>query len=306
METLNQFAKAKKPLNFMAFLEKLVAQFKPLQVYQYAQLGQQWQTESVFCNPQQKEEEIYYLLIVTEGSTRIENGIQDFANQHYTEGKVVVQAHGAEALKQNLAQSNYYFATVLNQGQLLYSNNGVLCLEEMTNLQPEKRLAQAKLHWKHRGKMANGFLLAADRALEEDHEAVCLFLLHQVIEQACIGLIWVFMGYKSDMHNLRRLLYVCACFSKKPMQHFMGTPENEIMLGVIMKSYSEARYRESFSLENRSAYNFLELVERFMELAEELCKEKFEAMEAALPVEVEKVEEEIGDIMIDEQLQKAQ
>lgn len=168
---------------------------------------------------------------------------------------------------------------MLNQGQLLYSANGVLCLEEVPTPQPEKRLAQAKLHWKHRSKMANGFLLSADRSLEEDHETVCLFLLHQVIEQACIGLIWVFMGYKSDMHNLRRLLYVCGCFSKKPMQHFMGTPENEVMLGIIMRSYSEARYRESFSLENRSAYNFLELVERFMELAEELCKEKLEELE---------------------------
>ncbi|MFN0256970.1 HEPN domain-containing protein [Pedobacter ureilyticus] len=293
MEILNHLNKAKKTVHFMVFLEKLVAQFKPLQVYQYAQLGQQRQTESVFCNSQQKEEAIYYLLIITEGSTRIENGIQDFANQHYEEGKVVVHAHGATALKQNIAQSNYYFATVLNQGQLLYSANGVLCLEEVTTPRPEKRLAQAKLHWKHRGKMAQGFLAAAERALEEDHETVCLFLLHQVIEQACIGLIWVFMGYKSDMHNLRRLLYVCACFSKKPMQHFMGMPENELMLSIIMRSYSEARYRESFSLENRSAYNFLELVERFMELAEELCKEKFEAMEAGLPVELEKVEEEV-------------
>lgn len=295
METLNHFSKAKKPAHFMAFLEKLVAQFKPLQVYQYAQLGQQWQVDSVFCNPKQKEEEIYYLLILTEGSTRIENGIQDFANQHYTAGKLVVHAHGAEALKQNIAQSNYYFATVLNEGHLLYSANGVLCLEDVPTPRPEKRLAQAKLHWKHRGKMAQGFLAAAERALEEDHEAVCLFLLHQVIEQACVGLIWVFMGYKSDMHNLRRLLYVCTCFSKKPIQHFMGTPENEIMLSIIMRSYSEARYRESFSLENRSAYNFLELVERFMELAEALCKEKFEAMEAELPVEVEKVEKEVAN-----------
>ncbi len=283
METVNHLSKVKKTAHFMVFLEKLIAQFKPLQVYQYAQLEQHWQTESVFCTTQQQEEEIYYLLIITEGSTRIENGIQDFANQHYAEGKVVVHAHGAPALKQNIAQSNYYFATVLNQGQLLYSANGVLCLEEVPTPRQEKRLAQAQLHWKHRGKMAQGFLAAAERALEEDHETVCLFLLHQVIEQACIGLIWVFMGYKSDMHNLRRLLYVCACFSKKPMQHFIGTSENEIMLGIIMRSYSEARYRESFSLENRSAYNFLELVERFMELAEELCKEKFEAMEGELP-----------------------
>lgn len=283
METLNQFGKAKKPAHFMAFLEKLVAQFKPLQVYQYAQLGQQRQVASSFCAAEQQEETIFYLLVITEGSTRIENGIQDFANQHYAEGKVVVQAHGAAALNQNISQSNYYFAKVLNQGQLLYSANGVLCLEEVPTPRPEKRLAQAKLHWKHRGKMANGFLLAASIALEKDHETVCLFLLHQVIEQACIGLIWVFMGYKSDMHNLRRLLYVCACFSKKPMQHFMGTLENEIMLGIIIRSYSEARYRESFSLENRSAYNFLDLVERFMDLAEELCKEKFEEMEAQLP-----------------------
>lgn len=294
METTT-LTKTNKPAHFNAFLEKLVAQFKPLQIYLYAELKKQELCNSIFCNVQAQEQDIYYLLIITEGSTRIENGIQGFAYQHYPESRVMIHAHGKETLKCNISQSNFYFTSVLNSGLLLYSADGKLNLEEVPEPKPERRLAQAQVHWKHRGKMAQGFLAAADRVLEEGHESVTLFLLHQVIEQACIGLIWVFMGYKSDMHNLRRLLYVCGCFSKKPMQHFMGTPENDALLSIIMKSYSEARYRESFSLADKSIYRFVELVESFMELAESMCNEKFDALENQLAEKVEKVSEKNYD-----------
>ena len=102
METTKQFGKVKTPPHFIAFLETLVAHFKPLQVYQYAQIAQQTKVNSSFSAMVVQEETIFYLLVITQGTTRIENGIQDFANQHYTDGKIVVQAHGVDALKQNM------------------------------------------------------------------------------------------------------------------------------------------------------------------------------------------------------------
>lgn len=287
MKNRNDLPEFKSPKGVNSLIELLVQQFKPLQIYQYAQLGEQTQVNSSFCVAAVEEETIFYLLIITQGGTRIENGIHEFVNQHYKEGRVVVQAHSADTLKQNLAQSNFFFTTVLNQGLLLYSANGTLVVAEVATAKPERRLLQAQLYWKHRGNMAKGFLAAAERALEEQHESVSMFLLHQVIEQTCIGLIWVFMGYKSDMHNLRRLLYSCGCFSKKPMLHFMGTTENDALLSIIMRSYSEARYRESYSLGNKSVYRFFELVESFMELAESMCAEKFIQMGIALPASQE-------------------
>ena len=288
METLNQFAKAKKPLHFMAFLEKLVAQFKPLQVYQYAQLGQQWQTESVFCNPQQKEEEIYYLLIVTEGSTRIENGIQDFANQHYPEGKVVVLAHGQATLKQSPRMCNDFFNAVQHRGLILYSADGILQSTAVETFNLQSHLDRAQSNWRHRYNMANGFLKAADTAFDNGFYNVCVFLLHQVVEQFCIGMIWVFMGYRSDMHNLRRLLYLCACFSKQPLKHFTATPENDSLLTLMMESYSCARYKNDYTVLDTHADKLYSLVYDFVQLSKELCKNKLMEFEAAVAVVKEK------------------
>ena len=167
METTNYLSSAKKPAHFMAFLEKLVAQFKPLQVYQYAQFAQQWQAASVFCAPQHKDEAVYYLLIITEGSTRIENGIQDFANQHYTEGKIVVLAHGQAIFKQSPRMCNDFFNAVQHRGLLIYSVDGILQSTAAETFNLQSHLDRAQSNWRHRYNMANGFLKASPRARDQ-------------------------------------------------------------------------------------------------------------------------------------------
>ncbi|WP_199119358.1 hypothetical protein [Pedobacter sp. ASV28] len=265
-----------------ALVALLVEKFSPLQVYQYAWATQREQLGSTFLGERRQEEEIFYLLLITEGTACIENEIQQYADSSYKGARAIVHAHAEATLRQNVANTNYYFCSVLNRGQLLYSANGLAGPNMVPMPRPERRLKMAKQHWKHRRAMAMGFLVAAERSIEEGHESVSVFLLYQVAEQVCIGLIWVFMGYKTDVRNLRRLLYVCGCFSKEPLRHFMGTAENEELLSLIIKGYVETRHQDGFMLECSLAYRFLALVEGFLELANGMCQKKFVEMRAAL------------------------
>lgn len=283
METINQPSNVQKAPHFITFLAQLVAQFKPLQVYQYAMFIQQVQVNSIFVEAQYKEQLVYYLFVITEDTASLAHEIQRFADQTYKEAKVVINAHGYEVLLQSLEARNKYFSTVLTYGELCYHREGVQCIKEVSVPNPKRWLGKAIVHWRKRNHMAQGFSEAAEHALAFNNERICLYLLYQATEQACMGLIWVFMGYQVDLRDIKCLLYICGCFSQETLQHFMGTVENQKLLDVMMKCFSQIGYENDFSLDGKSIYRFVELVQGFLELADGLCKERFKILESRLP-----------------------
>lgn len=268
-----------RPAHFNAILSQLINHFKPLKIYLYAELNKQELCNSVFATTGVAAEDIYYILVITQGSTRIENGIQEFINSHYKEAVMMVLAHGVETLEKNTAYCNPFFSAVFNNGLLLYSADGVLYNSERPTVNPQKRLAEAVSQWYHRCDMAAGFKRSIDQIMEDGFYNVAVFLMHQVVEQACIGMIWVFMGYKSDMHNLKRLLYICGCFSKRPMQHFLANDADAALLSLLMKSYSAARYKDDFKVAEQDGKKLQQLTEGFLAMAKQMCNKKFKEME---------------------------
>jgi len=273
-----------RPAHFNAILSQLIKHFKPLKIYLYAELNKQELCNSVFATTASVAQDIYYLLVITQGSTRIENGIQEFINSHYKEAVMMVLAHGVETLQKNTAYCNPFFSAVFNNGLLLYSADGIMYNSERPVVKPEKRLAEAMSQWCHRCEMAVGFKRSITQVMDDGYYNVAVFLMHQVVEQACIGMIWVFMGYKSDMHNLKRLLYICGCFSKRPMQHFLAHEADECLLGLLMKSYSAARYKDDFTVTEQDGKRLQQLTEGFLAMAKQMCDEKFREMEEAQQV----------------------
>ena len=260
--------------HFKVLIELLVAQFVPLQVYQFAQLEQSETLRSVFSTANEAQC-VYYLLVITAGSEAMENRMQHFVDETYTEGKVIVQAYAQEILHKDIQQCNGFLAAVFNKGQLYYSAARAIGLDGFRPPSPKKWLGRAIVHWRNQSHMADGFLKAAAQAIDSDHDQICLFLLNHAIAKACTGLIYVFMGHQPDCSNLERLLYICACFSKLPLQHFLGTPVNEALLQLMMKSCSRTGEPAGFSLKGVSAYRFLELVEGFLKMANTLSEAHF-------------------------------
>jgi HEPN domain-containing protein len=126
--------------------------------------------------------------------------------------------------------------------------------------------------------LADGFLMCAAECLAKKQFSISTFMLHQAVEQACICLIRVHIAYRSDFHNLSRLLRLCTCFSEKPFQLFLSTPEDERLFDVMAKSYSASRYQDDFAVSRQDAESLYQRVASFLLLAKAMCDEKIERL----------------------------
>jgi len=267
---------------FKTLIAQLVQAYAPLQIYQFAKLTKKEQANSVFSTAKLQKQRTYYLLMITEGNEAIESEVQDFADGAFTAAKVIVEVYAQATLLKRVKHRNGYFAAIINEGKLCYGAPGGAGVLTLLQPNPKNKLGRAIVHWRNRSQMADGFLLAAGKAIGQDQDRVGLFLLHQATEQACMGLIFVFMDHLPNLRNLDRLLYLCACFSPKPLDHFFGNKENEVLLKMMMKSVSGQGYQQDFSLDGRSIGQFMELVTNFLLLAKYLCKERFPLSQRAL------------------------
>jgi len=181
------------------------------------------------------------------------------------------------------ANSRFYIS-VLTYGKLLYSHDGLLNVDHISPFIPTKGAVKAQKHFDHRMLLADGFLMAAAECLEKKHYGICAFMLHQAVEQACIGLIRVYIAYRAEFHNLQRLLRLCNCFSDQPYKLLIGSPGDERLFDVLAKSYSAARYRDDFSVSRQDADSLYQRVVCFLALAKAMCTEKIKQLdqEAAL------------------------
>ena len=128
--------------------------------------------------------------------------------------------------------------------------------------------------------LAEGFLWGAGECLTNQDYKVSVFLLHQVTEQCCILLLRVHLSYRSEIHNLIRMLRLCNSFSEKPLQTFIsGSVEDERLFSLLMKSYSGSRYGNGFFVTPQDAQSLYQRVSTFVTLVKEMCGAKIEELE---------------------------
>lgn len=128
--------------------------------------------------------------------------------------------------------------------------------------------------------LAEGFLRGARECLDKQDYKVSTFLLHQVVEQCSILLLRVHLSYRSEIHNLIRMLRLCNSFSEKPLQTFIsGSTEDERLFNLLMKSYSGSRYGNGFTVTAQDAQSLYQRVSTFVTLVKEMCGVKIEELE---------------------------
>jgi HEPN domain-containing protein len=231
-------------------LQKLIDKYNPLQIYSFHRDEQSKKVEGCFGSVQDSGYCNYWLLMVTEGISRIESAVQDFANAHYEFGKVIILAHGKEGIDRSINDGYRFFSNVYSTGKLLYSRE--FYIHSLTPLELVSVAHQERLERRYAEGMsrARGFLNGAIECLATKEYNVCAFMLHQAVEQCCIALIGLHMDYRCDIHNLHRLLMLCRCFSDVPYGLFItGREEDRVVFEKLVKSYSSARYGMDFRIE---------------------------------------------------------
>lgn len=143
--------------NFLAFIKELVQKFKPEQIYSFGKNIDLKVNNGCFIENHNIENYYYFLLMVTESVTRIEHEVQDFANNKYPFGKITILAHGQETIAAAIKANNRFFITIYNDGQILYSRDGMVQPFQAISLIPTQGAVKAKKHYNHRFPLTTGF-----------------------------------------------------------------------------------------------------------------------------------------------------
>ena len=256
-------------------ITSLVAKFKTKYIFCFSCLNDAKTTTSCFAGDIHLSETHYFLLMITTEITRIEHEVQDYVNTIFEKGTITIVVHGMETVTNAIAQGSRFFASVCRDGMQLYSASGLRLNIEYPNLNPATTFTKAQKHFYHRFGMAWGFQESASTFHDNSMYNNCLFELHQSVEQACIAVIRVYMAYRSDMHNLGRLLNLCKCFSDGQIDLFpRRTEEDKRLFKILVKSYSDARYKDDYQVSDSDAEDLCTRVLEFCELIKRLCNEK--------------------------------
>lgn len=265
---------------FKTFVKSLVEKFQPLQLFCFAKTNLLSETNGCFRDQENTHHCNYCLLMVTETSVRIDHEVQEFTNVRYRKGNVSIICHGQESILEAIKANNRFFMTVYTSGKLLYSHDGMSHFDFTGKFIPTQSANKAQKHFNHRMPLAEGFLHGAGECLAKKDFNISAFMLHQVVEQCCILLIRVHLAYRSEVHNLLRMLRLCGSFSDKPIKTFLsGNREDERLFDLLMKSYSGSRYGTGFSVSGDDAQSLFDRTSFFVSLVKDMCRAKIEELE---------------------------
>ncbi|WP_316743021.1 HEPN domain-containing protein [Pedobacter antarcticus] len=270
----NTYAKEFKNLILL-----IAEKYQPYQIISFAEKTRLEQAESCFRNNESEQSFDCCLLIITQNTRRVVHDLQEFCNMHFEFGDITTICHGKQAIQEAVFSQNRFFTTVLKTGKVLYSVDGMAVADFILPDELPRNLEATEMQFEKRYALADAFLSGAEVCLNNGQYAICTFLLHQVVEQCCITMITLFMQYRSDIHHLHRLLKLCRCFSDDPYNHYLSSGgERKKLFEILTRSYSRARYSETFSVKKEDAIQLYKLGINFTTLTRKLCRKKIEAL----------------------------
>jgi HEPN domain-containing protein len=258
------------------FLSKLVEKYQPEKIISFGSLQDTTISSGCFMESSKVDTAHYFLLMVTSTDNRIASDVQDFATTHFSKGTITILVHGRSAVETAIRSSKLFFVTTYREGTVLYKADGLLLDDiEIPDTDPVTDLAEAEQIFRQRHLMALGFIKAANECLKNEYYNNAVFTLHQAVEQACIGMIWVYMGYRVDLHNLGRLLDLCKSFSPKPAAVFhRKTDRDKKLFDILRSSYSDTRYSSDFAVNAEDANTLFKRSHSLVMMSETLCQKK--------------------------------
>lgn len=223
----------------------------------------------------------YDLLVVgRQGDRRSDYELQDLIENRCREAaQVTVLVHDISYVNRRLAEGQYFFYSVIQDGVLLYDAH-------------QTPFAPAKLpDWKQvRGlagrdferwsQQARAFYRSAEFNYIHQEGRAAIFLLHQAAEQIYQAILLAFTGYKPTTHNLDKLRRYTNRFSLELAMVLPRDNEQEDELfRQLLAGYVDARYKEDFSITQEEVGILMERVGRLLAIAGRICGNHFVSLE---------------------------
>lgn len=204
--------------------------------------GEKKQSQTV-QNPFQKttsiEEEHTHFYLLVFANEYITNAVADISDiiKTKTEGRytVTLLIHKAISVQYYTSHKLHFFHKVLKEGYVVYEHHTVppnIAFDET----PKCNISYMRNHWNNRNKIAETFLGIENQLDDTNTEIIQEVMLHTVVEQTCLGLIDVFLGYRPDHFSLGYLFDLCEVFCSLTSDIFPRTTEEDKKLFALLKT----------------------------------------------------------------------
>lgn len=186
----------------------------------------------------QEEHTHFYLLVFTnENKTNAAADISDIIKTK-TEGRftVTLLLHKATSVRYLTPHKLYFFYEVLTKSQTVYEHINVppnIAFEEV----PKRKVEYIRSHWKNRCSVAKIYLESEAQIDGFDTELIQESMLNIAVEQICLGLIDVFLGYQPNHFSLAFLFDICEIFTSLTSDIFPRTTEEDKKLFDLLKMH---------------------------------------------------------------------
>lgn len=194
--------------------------------------------------------------------------------------EVTAVVQSLDAVHELIAKNSRFLTTIYHKAVLVYNaDNGTLITPPAAPLY-EATMSKIETTWNKCFSVAERFYKTACFCLDNGWNEKALFDLHQATQHTCMALLRIYTGYRSTTHNLSRLLALIENFSFVPSTIFpCSTEEETALFNLLNKAYSDARYKEDYSIPTETANLLKKRVHLLLLVAEKLYNKKMIAIQ---------------------------
>ena len=226
----------------------------------------------------------YDILVVTGQKKSVDNaGLWDQITKECNSLKqsthTRIIAHDIQGLNIKLAEGQYFYTDVKEEGCLLYdSGKFELATEHELTPKEQKRIAQDYYdHWFER---AGRFFEFYQIALKKLYNKEAAFNLHQAAETSYKTILLVFTNYNPNEHYLTMLGEMASEEDASLSDIFpLKTEEEQERFRKLDYAYIGARYDPEFRITKADLETLATHVKKLLELTEKICKAKIESFD---------------------------
>jgi HEPN domain-containing protein len=180
-----------------------------------------------------------------------------------------------DAVNELIAKYSRFLTTLYHKAVLVYSTGNNALITPPAPPSHEETKYKIETTWNKCFRTAERFYKTACFCLDNGWNEKALFDLHQATQHTCMALLRVYTGYRSTTHNLSRLLALIENFSLVPSTIFpCSTEEETALFNLLNKAYSDARYKEDYSIPTEIANLLKKRVHQLLLVAEKLYNKK--------------------------------
>ena len=225
----------------------------------------------------------FELLVISQLSCNIDAlNAQQIINQNEgINASVTLLVHSKESVVDALKENNRFFNELLRSDKLIYHQEGLPGGIELPDYDRSNEFSKAKLYWYHRQQRAKALIAAAANITVEETGIVEAWLLNQVMEQICLGFIFVCIGYRPNQSSLNHLFDICRCINPAIDEVFPTTRQDDKdVFDTLAGAAEDMRHQAKITIHPTDIGLLYRRCSCWMEKAEELIDVQLERLAA--------------------------